>query len=356
MTTPPISILDNIILKYRDITGTGNSRQQTTAKILINIESFYNYDFPAQFRSLKLKDKYVFNTTAGVDTYAFNSEGYTTVEQPAYCAKRPIALYNDPSNFYAANYNGQGNNWQFIENFTFGNGSVGPYSGITTSAPIVRSANNDSLNLNYPASITQNILITTTIENGLTLFVSDVPNINTSTGQLNQVDTNGSVLVTNIGTIDYQSGQISNLFFNTSVPQGANITIQYNPVVLNTPLSILFFQDQFVLRPVPDQGYTIELIAYRSPTQAMANTPAFQGKPELGEWWETIAWGASLKFFQNQRDDAGIANAKDALTYAYSLNETRTYAQMGKQSIQTIYSDQLYQNYNTQGWGAGSFG
>jgi hypothetical protein len=43
------------------------------------LNSFYNYDFPAQFRSLKLKDIYTFNTTQLVDTYPFNSEQYTTV-------------------------------------------------------------------------------------------------------------------------------------------------------------------------------------------------------------------------------------------------------------------------------------
>jgi hypothetical protein len=351
-----VSTLQNILNKFRLITGTGTSRQITTDDIMVLINSFYLYDFPAQFRSLKLKDKYVFNCIAGVDVYPFNSEQYTTIEQPVYCAKRPIALYDDPNNFYAANYNGVGNNWQDIENFTFGNGTVGPYSGFTTGFPIIRSANNASDDLNYPASITQNILITTSIENGVTLFITDQPIINSNTGQLNQVYTNGNILFDNIGLINYQTGEISNLIFNEVVPGGINITIEYNPVVLNTPLSILFFQDQFTLRPVPDQGYTIELVAYRQPTQALANTPAFQGTPELSEWWETIAWGAALKFFENKRDESGIANAERALANAYALNQTRTYAQLGKQSISTIYSDQLYNNFNNNGFGAGSFG
>lgn len=41
------------------------------------------------------------------------------------------------------------------------------------------------------------------------------------------------------------------------------------------------------------------------------------------------------------------------LEQAYSLNMTRTYAQLGKQSISTIYKDQISQNYGSSGLGGG---
>src|ERR1044071_7246405 len=124
----PIVTLSSIYAKIRRLTGSdflqlpdvAIAGDPNSVGIADYINSFYNYDLPAQFRSLKLKDKYTFNTIALIDTYPFNSEQYTTVEMPCYCMKREIALYNDPYSFYGANFN-----WQQQTNFSFGNGTNG---------------------------------------------------------------------------------------------------------------------------------------------------------------------------------------------------------------------------------------
>src|SRR5580693_9054041 len=137
--------LQAIYAKIRRLTGSDSTQLPNVATSDPNsvgladyVNSFYNYDLPAQFRSLKLKDKYTFNTTALIDTYPFNSEKYTTIEMPCYCMKREIALFNNPWDFYGANFN-----WQSQTNFSFGNGTSGPYSGFTTAQRILRSTNNN---------------------------------------------------------------------------------------------------------------------------------------------------------------------------------------------------------------------
>lgn len=344
-----IGTLQAIRTKIRKLTGSGTSLQLTDATIDDYINSFYLYDFPAQFRSLKLKDKYTFNTIRGIDTYAFDSQNYTTIEQPVYCMKREIALFNNPWPFFGVNYN-----WQYQTNFAIGNNTAGPYSGYTQAKPIIRSVNNNPANtqqstpgqIPYPVSRVQNILITANVSNGSTLNVTDCENANPTLGTLI-----GDCIAG--GTINYETGYISNLTFTSAVPAGANIQIQFNPTQLSIPLSILFFQNQFTLRPVPDRGYTIELIAYRQPSQALFNTPAGQGLPELVEWWETLAFGAAKKVFQDRLDMDGVGMMEQFLLQAYSLNETRTYAQLGKQSVSTIYKDQIAQNYGSTGLGFG---
>ena len=419
--------LASIFAKIRRLTGSSdalqlpdyaNTADPNSVGLADYINSFYLYDFPAQFRSLKLKDKLTFNTVFGVDTYAFDSEKFTTIEMPCYCAKREIQLFNDPWSFYGVNFN-----WQHFDNFTTGNNTVGPYSGVTTGHPIIRSVNNipyyqqtitgivvDSpvagqttisfaqnsfsagnqvtfnavtgtvatvLNgftytvtsstgstivvpatstaltytgggvatsvgtaYNYPASRVQNILITANVSNGTTLNVTD--------------DGNGNLIGNcTSGTINYATGAISNLNFSQIVPSGTSIQIQYNPVQPNIPLSILFFQNQFTLRPVPDKGYTIELIAYRQPSQALMATPANQGTPELSEWWECIAMGAAKKIFEDRLDTDGIALMDKTLQERYQVAYTRTYAQLGKQRINTIFADQIAPNYGNSGWGFG---
>lgn len=428
--------LSAIFAKIRRLTGSGNSTQipdfsdptnPNSVGLADYVNSFYLYDFPAQFRSLKLKDKLTFNTVYGVDTYPFDSEKYTTVEQPCYCAKREIALFQDPWSFWGVNFN-----WQQLENFTTGNGATGTYSGTASATPIIRSVNNipyyqqqilnivvdspsvgyttiyfsennftpsqnvyfqgvnndgsgttisailngitfpvfsatttsfvialtstgktysgggtassTSTALNYPASRVQNILITTNVANGDTLNVTD--------------DGFGNLIGDcTSGTINYATGQISNLVFTQNVPAGTSIQIQYNPVVPAIPLSILFFQNQFTLRPVPDQGYTVELIAYRQPTQALMAAPAGTGTPELSEWWECLAVGAAKKIFEDRMDTDGIAMMDKLLRERYEVAYTRTYAQLGKQRINTIFADQNNFNYGTGfGFGVGGTG
>lgn len=359
--------LNAIRLKFRRLTGAGNSQQITNAAIDDYLNSFYSYDFPAQFRSLKLKDKYTFNTIQGVDVYPFNSEQYTTVEMPCHCMKREIKLFQDPWNFYGVNFN-----WQQQQNLTFGNTSIGPgpYTGQCSATPLIRSVNNkpqagttgnitpntppspatapqpypSQAYSGFPSGRVQNVLITANTASS-TLNVTDDGN-----GALIEYvnDVNGFPLFTSpAGSINYQTGTVS-VTFSQAVPQGNAIQIQYNPVQPNIPLSILFFQNQFTLRPVPDRGYTVELIAYRQPSQALFTTAtptAGSGTPELSEWWECLAFGAAKKFYEDRLDPDGVALMDKSLRERYDVAYTRTYAQLGKQRIGTIYSDQLTGNY-----------
>src|SRR6185436_4321405 len=114
-----IGTLRDIITKARKLSGTATDFQLTDNQIIDYINSFYLYDFPAQFRSLKLKDIYTFDTIRGINVYPFDSEGYTTIQQPVTCAKRPIQLFQSPNNFWEMWYN-----WQFQQNFATGTGNI----------------------------------------------------------------------------------------------------------------------------------------------------------------------------------------------------------------------------------------
>lgn len=187
---------------------------------------------------------------------------------------------------------------------------------------------------------------------------------NTASGTLNVTDDGAQGATGNLigdclpglGTINYQTGVISGLTFTSAVPSGNDIQAQYNPARPSIPLSILFYQNQFVLRPVPNQGYTITLTAYRLPSQALLGStdpddPRMSGRPELIEWWETLAFGAAKKVYEDRLDPDGVALMDKSLAEHYALNEARTYAQLGTQRIATLFSDQLSHNYGSGGWG-----
>jgi len=338
--------LDDIITKVRKLTGTGNSLQLTDSIIIDYINSFYLYDFPAEFRSLQLKNVFTFNTIMGLDTYPFNSRYYTTVESPVYVDKKLVPLYTSPWPFYGLFFN-----WQTREVLDTGDGSTGPYSGTVQNIPLIASVNNNAetdtqipnvspFPTGFPPAYSepnpsrvQNILISA----------------NTATSSLHVTDDGNGNLIGDCaagGTINYRTGVVSALTFTSAVPSGNDITIHYNPTSESLPQAILYFQDQLILRPCPDAAYTVEVTAYRTPSQALLGStdpdaPTLTGIPELREWWETIAAGASKKIFEDRQDADGIVMMDKMLAERYALNETRTYAQLGKQSISTIFRDQL---------------
>ena len=364
-TYPLYPALANAVTKTRKLTGSSNSFQVTDSYIVQQMHSFYSYDLPAKFRSLKLKDVYTFTTNIGQDVYPFNSELYITVNQPCYCAKREIKLFNNPWEFYAANYN-----WQQFTTFATGDGTAGPYSGFTTAFPLIASVNNDpgtqtNPNLFFPQSRVQNILITANVigANG----VGETQNV-TDDGQGNLIQifqtsnsgnqeygwtyyrqyASSTPTMPGNATINYQTGAITGLIFDDVIADGMAIQIQYNPKQLSIPLAIMFFQNQFTLAPVPDAGYTVELTCYRQPIQALLAAD-MAGNPELSEWWEILAVGAAKKIFEERLDSDGVIFIDKMLRERYDVIETRTYAQIGQERISTLYTDQLTENYGNNG-------
>lgn len=364
-TYPLFPTLANAITKTRNLTGSRNSFQLTDSQIVQQMHSFYAYDLPAKFRSLKLKDVYTFTTNVGQDVYPFNSELYITVNQPCYCAKREIKLFTNPWSFYGSNFN-----WQDFTTFTSGDGTTGPYAGNTTAFPFIPSVNNDpgpqtARNLFFPQSRVQNILITANVigTNG----VGETQNV-TDDGEGNLIQVfqtsnsgnqeygwtyyrqyaSSTPTVPGNATINYQTGAITGLVFAQAIPDGTPIQIQYNPKQFSIPLAIMFYQNQFTLCPTPDQGYTVELTCYRQPIQALLAAD-MTGNPELSEWWEILSVGAAKKIFEERLDSDGVMFIDKMLKERYDIIETRTYAQIGQERISTLYTDQLTENYGSSG-------
>lgn len=353
-----VGILQDIIEKVREVSASGNSLQVTDEKIVKYINSYYLYDLPNDLRNIKLKDVYAFNTYQGVDVYPFDFDHWSTVEGPAYCGKIQIPLFQDKRSFYAYNFNSQQ-----LETFDSGDGTEGPYSGNTQAYPIIKSTNNNPrvstqvsnssvFPAGYPPTFSQN-----NIDRLQNILIS----ANTATSSLHVTDDGAGNLIGDCttGTINYATGAIANLKFaingiDEDVPSGNNINIQYCQAVQGQPYTILFFQNQFTVRPVPDQAYTIELTAYRQPSQALLGTnsnttPDLGGRPEEMYWWELIAFGVAKKLYQDRLDTDGVQMMDAFLQEKISEARTRTYGQLGTRQVQTMFRDETNNN-NQIGW------
>ena len=351
--------LADIIDKIRKLTGSGNSLQINDNVIIDYINSFYLYDFPAKFRSLQLKNVFTINTIQNIDTYPFDFEHYSTLEAPANVDKKIVPLYTTPWPFYSLFFN-----WQNRETFATGNNVANQdYTGTAQDVPIIRSYNNTPMTdtqTSPTATFATGSYPATFAEPNIARVQNILISANTAAGTLNVTDDGNGNLIGDIAaaggtnTINYQTGAID-VRFSAIIPLNVDITIAYNPANPSIPQAVLFWQNQITLRPVPDQGYLVEIVAYRRPSQILLGTvdpdlPTSTGVPELLEWWETLAAGASKKIFEDRQDADGIMLMDKMLVERYDVNETRTYAQLGKQRIDTLFSDQI------QGLGGGFFG
>ena len=68
--------------------------------------------------------------------------------------------------------------------------------------------------------------------------------------------------------INYLTGQYD-ITFPTPPAIGAAINAQVVPYIANRPLALLYYANQFILRPVPDQPYRVDMEVYIRPTQIL---------------------------------------------------------------------------------------
>lgn len=301
--------LADIRTKVRRLTARGSANQITDNTIDQYINTYYLYDMPEALRVLKLQDVYTFQTAANVDTYPFPSNTYTSSGPPAYCAGQQMQFFNDADSFYRT--------WpkiQFIRQIATGNGGVGPYTGTITGVPFLRSVN-----------------ATTAVSNVVNLLIT----ANTAAGTTSALDDGvGGFLAPAAGTINYTTGAVS-VSFSQAVPAGNAITAEVVPFSAAQPRMILFYQNQFTLRPVPDKGYNIQVQAYRVPTDLLnAGT-----SPELNEWWQLLAFGAARKILVDNGDYEFAVSMQPYYEEQFILCMRRTLNQLTPQRVSTIFSE-----------------
>lgn len=153
---------------------------------------------------------------------------------------------------------------------------------------------------------------------------------------------------TNIGVVNYVTGQIQ---FNLSIPieSGSQLTIwisQYQP---GRPYSLLFWNNYFIIRPVPKLIHKVEVETYLTPVQFMNTTD----NPTLNQWAKYIAIGASIDILNDRQDLDGVQNLSVMFQQQESLVLERQGVEEVGQRNSTIFSQTQPGpgwNYGSQGW------
>lgn len=350
-TAPPglPNTLGDIIQKVRRITKSPTDNQITDNQIIQYVNTYFLYDFPQELRLENMLSNFSFATIPYQETYKLPTDSVITVEPPVYINGYQSMFTQSQDKFYML-YPRLGIT---ANNIAVGNGTVGPYTFTLSNAPLLQ----------------RNIVVSTVDANGNNAIATDSP-VSTANGQFfgQYIDPTFAITPAFINCIDYITGQGSITFVN-AIPSGTSINAQLVPYSPSRPVATLFFNDTFYLRPIPDSAYMVTVQAYINPLACLTgqsyNPPTLGGTPDamepsppdvavvpigltidtetpqLKQWWQLIAFGASMKIFEDRGDLENIQRFMPLFENQRALVLRRTLVQMSSERASTIYSEQV---------------
>lgn len=343
--------LSTIQQKVRLLTRSPSQNQLTDTQLNQYINTFVLYDFPEQIRLLNLRTTLSFYTSPYVDVYSTNTSNpsdplynfinkYISVHPPIYIAGFQAQFFEDREQFYGI--------YPFVNSIasigTAGDGVTTQFSGVVNSQQAILP-NNVVQNI---ALLRNNVLFSSVDSNFNGLAMKDTP-ISASIGNLSVPDAPPTSLVTQDPNnyINYITGQYV-VTFTAPPGKGKPIYSQTVPQNLALPQALLFYDGKFVVRPVPDQPYKVNMEVYVQPAELLLTNQS----PELNEWWQYIAYGAAKKVFEDRMDMDSVRLIMPEFKTQERLCLRRSIVQQTSQRTTTIYTE----NTSTAGaYGPGWF-
>ena len=369
--------LTQIQQKVRRLTRTPSTAQMSDAEINNYINTFLTYDFPEILRTFNLRTSFTFYTNPGQDVYntdelsfagavnnpLYNFQNlYISVHDPVYIAGFQSYFVESPQRFY-----GIYPNVNSIQLITTGTGGTAFSGVINTNQAIVPPGATQSISL-LQSNVVFNAVGTSGAGFNVGMALQDVPVVDTVTGYKTQYgnlyDVNSAAyqaalvtpptvanlgpLLPGTGVINYLTG-VYNLEFPYNTVPGTDINSLAVGQNIALPQCVLYYSNTFTLRPVPDASYPVNFEVFQRPVALLMGSQA----PELEEYWQYIAYGASKKIFEDRMDLDSVQLIMPEFRRQETLCLRRTLVQNANQRTSTIYTEQTTNNGNNGSWGNG---
>lgn len=358
----PTSNLSAIQIKVRRLTRSPSTAQLSDNDLNNYINTFVVYDFPEHLRTFNLRRTFSFYTNPGQDVYATDTESYFgATTNPLYDFQNKYLTVHDPvfiagyQRFFTqseAQFFGIYPKVTSIVQQAIGDGTTTTFTG-TISFGQAQLPNNLTQNITL---LQRNILFSSIDSSGIGLAMVDIPVINTATGYnlpignlypINAIPNDPPTIVLANNNVNYTTG-VYTVTFSGAPANGAIINSQSVPLTATLPQALMYYGNQFTVRPIPDQVYKIEFEVYVVPTFL-----AFSGQePALNEYWQYIAYGAAKKIFEDRMDQESVQAIMPEFKKQEALVQRRTLVQYSNERTSTIYTEQTDIGSGTGGWGA----
>src|SRR5438445_92628 len=284
MPVAPTTSLQSIQTKVRRLTRSPSVAQLTDSDLQNYINTFVVYDFPEHLRMFNLKTTFTFYTNPGQDVYPTDTVSYAgATTNPLYDFQNKYLTVHDP--VYIAGYRQmftqsreQFHNIYPIVNTILKTGNTG--DGITTTFTGVINTQNSSLPLGTTQNLTllqKNVLFNSVDIIGVALQLVDAPLVDPTTGYNlpfgnlylpGLLPTTPPTILDLNNNINYRTGAYT-ITFPLAPADQAPINSLVVPVIAAIPQSLLYYDNKFTVRPVPDQSYGVSVEAYVAPTFLM---------------------------------------------------------------------------------------
>jgi len=343
------STVQDIVNMVRQITARPSQQQISDASIVQFANIWYVWDMPEELKMESLRVNYQFLTNANTPAYDLPTNLYLTEMPPVYMAGYQSYMTQSRENFFRINPE-----LNFLQQQTAvytGGGAynpAGPFQIQCTETPLLRGFKQNppgafSTTVVNANTINWNVLVSGIDANGNSQSLID-------DGQGNLYRVTDTTTTANIrGSVNYATGLviINGGGFALGIPTLSTINIQYIPYVASRPQSCVFFQDQVLLYPIPDQAYTVSFEAYQYPTpfQVIQNPDGsisitYTANAQVEEWWQMIAYGAADKIFARFGDFEMMQKFRPLLEEQKKLALRRTIVQQTSERVTTIYVEQ----------------
>lgn len=331
------STLATIRQKVRRLTRSPSLQQLSDGDLDQYINTFIAYDFPEHLRLFSLRTTFTFYTQPGVDVYETSTDPknalydfkniYIAIHQPVFIAGVPAGFTQWRDVFF-----GQWPQTAQVQKTTFtGNGGMGPFTGILNTFP--QPPFNPGPN---SGAILQNSVIFSILDiNNKSMVLIDYPSlVNPTIGYLAEPNSAPTNIVNN-GTINYETGAFTAVTFPSNTLNSTDnfLIAEYVMYVPGLPISMLYYDNQFTLRPVPDKTYAVQVEADIRPTQLLATDQ----NPYINQWWMFIAYGASKYIFEDRMDIDSVQMILPEFTKQMNLVNRPSLTQQANMRSQTIY-------------------
>lgn len=256
--------LAQIVQKIRNITGSPSPTQLTDNQITDYVNTYYTFTMPFELKEQINLQPLNFFALPNIDVYQFPS-AFLTDQPMVYINGYPGIFYQDRDIFFQ--------DWpqQYTQDaVATGNGVTTNFSGSTQAFPIIQGT----------YSVTDGVQVAFDKSDGI--LYQTILGIDTA-----------------VGTINYVTGAF-NVTFNTAPAASATIYDNYQGYQPARPQGVLWYNNVFTFRPIPDQVYSITMQGYINQTQFTLSSDS----PLQSEWGLLIAYGASVEIFADRGDNA----------------------------------------------------
>ena len=306
-----------IITKVRRLTRSPSANLITDTEITEYVNTFLLYDFPEELRLFEQRTTLTWYCLPNIAEYTTDVNAivpelrnfdnlYITTHYPIYSAGSKMTFSQKPEEFF--NIWPQTNN---IAQVGSGNGINTNFAGTLSAIPVLRNeVTFSSVDVNG---------------NGLTVYDDGLGTL---------LENNGVPVA--VGVINYVTG-VFNFAYNTAPGEAVAVNAMTFPSQASRPTSILYYDDKFTLRPVPDQPYPINMEVYIRPLPLLMNGQL----PKLEQYWQYLAYGAAMKIFQDRSDADSAAALMPEFKRQEMLVQRRSWVQYANEQVGTIYTNQL---------------